>query len=58
MTRKDKITFIKNSKRKTHVHSELEKYTDQQLDEVIREIVKRLIRESEIIAKAYIEGYK
>ncbi len=58
MTRKDKITFIKRSKRKTHVYSDLNKYTEQQLNDVIREIVQGLIRESEIIANAYINGYR
>lgn len=58
MTRKDKIAFIKSSKRKTHVYSDLNKYTEQQLNDVIREIVQGLIRESEIIANAYINGYR
>ncbi len=58
MTRRDKIAFIKSSKRKTHVYSDLTKYTEQQLNDVIREIVQGLIRESEIIANAYINGYR
>ncbi len=58
MTKKDKIAFIKSSKRKTHVYNNLERYTDQQLNDVIREIVQGLIRESEIIANAYINGYR
>ncbi len=58
MTRKDKVAFIKSSKRKTHVYNDLNKYTDQQLNDVIREIVQGLIRESEIIANAYINGYR
>jgi hypothetical protein len=58
MTKKDKIAFIKSSKRKTHVYNDLNKYTDQQLNDVIREIVQGLIRESEIIANAYISGYR
>jgi hypothetical protein len=58
MTRRDKIAFIKSSKRKTHVYSDLNKYTEQQLNDVIREIVQGLIRESEIIANAYINGYR
>ncbi len=58
MTKKDKIAFIKSSKRKTHVYNDLNRYTDQQLDDVIREIVHGLVRESEIIANAYINGYR
>lgn len=58
MTKKDKIAFIKSSKRKTHVYSDLARYTDQQLNDVIREIVHGLVRESEIIANAYINGYR
>ena len=58
MTKKDKIAFIKSSKRKTHVYNNLDRYTDQQLNDVIREIVQGLIRESEIIANAYINGYR
>ena len=52
MTKKDKIAFIKSSKRKTHVYNNLDRYTEQQLNDVIREIVQGLIRESEIIANA------
>ena len=58
MTKKDKIAFIKSSKRKTHVYQDLNRYTDEQLNGVIREIVQGLIRESEIIANAYINGYR
>ena len=58
MTKKDKIAFIKSSKRKTHVYNDLNRYTEQQLNDVIREIVQGLIRESEIIANAYINGYR
>lgn len=58
MTKKDKIAFIKSSKRKTHVYNDLNRYSDQQLNDVIREIVQGLIRESEIIANAYINGYR
>jgi predicted nucleic acid-binding OB-fold protein len=58
MTRKDKIAFIKSSKRKTHVYNDLTRYTEQQLNDVIREIVHGLVRESEIIANAYINGYR
>jgi hypothetical protein len=58
MTKKDKIAFIKSSKRKTHVYQDLNGYTDQQLNDVIREIVQGLIRESEIISNAYINGYR
>jgi hypothetical protein len=58
MTKKDKIAFIKSSKRKTHVFQDLYRYTDQQLNDVIREIVQGLVRESEIIANAYINGYR
>ena len=58
MTKKDKIAFIKSSKRKTHVYNNLDRYTEQQLNDVIREIVQGLIRESEIIANAYINGYR
>jgi hypothetical protein len=58
MTRKDKIAFIKSSKRKTHVYNDLNRYTEQQLNDVIREIVLGLVRESEIIANAYINGYR
>lgn len=58
MTKKDKIAFIKSSKRKTHVYNDLARYTDQQLNDVIREIVHGLVRESEIIANAYINGYR
>lgn len=58
MTKKDKIAFIKSSKRKTHVYNDLHRYSDHQLDGLIREIVQGLIRESEIIANAYINGYR
>lgn len=58
MTRKDKIAFIKSSKRKTHVYNDLARYTEEQLNDVIREIVHGLVRESEIIANAYINGYR
>ena len=58
MTKKDKIAFIKSSKRKTHVYNDLNRYSDQELNDVIREIVQGLIRESEIIANAYINGYR
>ena len=58
MTKKDKIAFIKSSKRKSHVYNDLQRYSDQQLDELIREIVQGLVRESELIANAYINGYR
>ena len=58
MTKKDKIAFIKSSKRKTHVYQDLTRYSDEQLNGVIREIVQGLIRKSEIIANAYINGYR
>lgn len=58
MTKKDKIAFIKSSKRKPHVYSDLNRFSDQQLNDLIREIVQGLIRESEIIANAYINGYR
>jgi len=58
MTKKDKIAFIKSSKRKTHVYHDLNRYSDQQLNDLIREIVQGLVRESEIIANAYINGYR
>jgi hypothetical protein len=58
MTKKDKIAFIKSSKRKAHVYNDLQRYTDQQLDELIREIVQGLVRESELIANAYMNGYR
>ncbi|MCB0794229.1 MAG: hypothetical protein KDB88_05785 [Flavobacteriales bacterium] len=58
MTKKDKIAFIKSSKRKAHVYSDLNRYSDQQLNDLIREIVQGLVRESEIIANAYINGYR
>ena len=48
MTKKDKIAFIKSSKRKTHVDNDLNSYTDQQLNDVIREMATGLIRESQI----------
>lgn len=57
MTKKDKIAFIKSSKRKTHVYQDLTRYSDQQLNDLIREIVQGLVRESEIVANAYINGY-
>ena len=56
MTKKDKIAFIKSSKRKSHVYNDLQRYSDQQLDELIREIVQGLVRESELIANAYINA--
>lgn len=58
MTKKDKIAFIKSSKRKSHVYHDLQRYSDQQLNDLIREIVQGLVRESEIIANAYINGYR
>ncbi|MBL8001619.1 MAG: hypothetical protein JNL05_06620 [Flavobacteriales bacterium] len=58
MTKKDKIAFIKSSKRKTHVYQDLTRYSDQQLNDLIREIVQGLVRESEIVANAYINGYR
>lgn len=57
MTKKDKIAFIKSSKRKSHVYNDLHRYSDPQLDELIREIVQGLVRESELIANAYMNGY-
>lgn len=58
MTKKDKIAFIKSSKRKSHVYNDLDRYSDHQLDELIREIVQGLLRESELIANAYVNGYR
>lgn len=58
MTKKDKIAFIRSSKRKTHVYNDLHRFSDQQLNELIREIAQGLVRESEIIANAYINGYR
>jgi hypothetical protein len=58
MTKKDKIAFIRSSKRKTHVYNDLQRYSDQQLNDLIREIAQGLVRESEIIANAYINGYR
>lgn len=58
MTKKDKIAFIMSSKRKAHVYNDLHHYSDHQLDELIREIVQGLVRESELIANAYINGYR
>lgn len=58
MTKKDKIAFIRSSKRKTHVYNDLHRFSDNQLNELIREIVQGLVRESEIIANAYINGYR
>lgn len=58
MTKKDKIAFIKSSKRKSHVYNDLHRYADHQLDELIREIVQGLVRESELIANAYINGFR
>lgn len=58
MTKIDKIDFIKSSKRKTRVYNELNRFTDSQLDLLIREIVQGLVRESEIIANAYVNGYR
>ena len=58
MTKRDKIAFIKSSKRKTHVYQDLNRYTEEQLNGLIREIVQGLIHESEIIANAYINGYR
>lgn len=58
MTKIDKIDFIKSSKRKTRVYNELHRFTDNQLDLLIREIVQGLVRESEIIANAYVNGYR
>jgi uncharacterized protein YejL (UPF0352 family) len=40
------------------VYQDLTRYSDEQLNGVIREIVQGLIRESEIIANAYINGYR
>lgn len=58
MTRKDKIAFIKSSGRKTHKHDELPKMTQQELDTLLREVVQGLIRESEIMANAYLNKQK
>ncbi len=67
MDRTTKITFIAQSKHK-HEYGAKEaerkrtlvkmKLSDQQLNEIIREIVQKLVRESEIIANAYINGYR
>ena len=46
MTKKDKIAFIRSSKRKTHVYNDLQRYSDQQLNDLIREIVQGLVRVS------------
>ena len=56
MTKKDKIAFIRSSKRKTHVYNDLHRFSDNQLNELIREIVQGLVRESELIANAYINA--
>ncbi len=60
MTKKDKISFIKSSKHGKVVAggAKLEGYTQKELDEMIREIVKGIVSDSEIIANAYINGYK
>ncbi len=58
MTKKDKIAFIKSSKRKSHVYNDLQSFSENQLNDLIREIVQGLVRESEIIANAYINGYR
>jgi hypothetical protein len=44
MTKKDKIAFIKSSKRKSHVYNDLQRYSDQQLNDLIREIVQGLVQ--------------
>jgi hypothetical protein len=56
--RKWKIDWIKGGRHKTHIHDSLHQYNDQQLNDVIREIVQSLIRQSEIIASSYINGYR
>jgi len=56
--RKWKIDWIKSSKRKTHIYPFLHEYNNQQLNDVIHEIAQGLIRESEVIANAYINGYR
>jgi len=58
MTKTDKIDFIRSSKRKVRVYNELHRFTDDQLNLLIREIVQGLVRESEIIANAYINGFR
>lgn len=60
MTKKDKISFIKSSRHGKTVAggANLQGYTQRELDEMIREIVKSLIKESEEIASAYINGYR
>ena len=58
MTKTDKIDFIRSSKRKARVYNELHRFTDDQLNLLIREIVQGLVRESEIIANAYINGFR
>ena len=67
MNTQEKIGFIARSKHK-HQYGKGEeertrtlvmmKLSDQQLNEIIREIVQSLVRESEIIANAYINGYR
>jgi hypothetical protein len=51
-----KIKFIKVSRRKTHLYNDLHTFTDARLNDIIREICQGLIRESEIMANAYLLG--
>ena len=56
--RKWKIRWIKGSKRKTHLYDTLHRFGDQELNDLIHDIVRGLIREAEIISNAYISGYR
>jgi hypothetical protein len=58
MTKKDKIEFIRKSRHGARVAggANLDHYTQTELNEMIRGIAKMLIKESEIVADAYING--
>ncbi len=59
--RRWKIGWIKSSRRKINLYvryEQLNRCTDKQLNDMIAIIVQGLIRESEIVANAYITGYR
>jgi len=58
MSRKDKISFIMTSRDTSHVYRDLKELHDIELDDLIRNIVKRLVIESKLIANMYISDVK
>lgn len=56
MTKKDKIKFIRTSRKGAVVAggAKLEGYTQRELDEMIQEIAKKILAESEAVTDSYL----